>query len=67
MLLELVWNDLKFFIRTIHKPTNMDSLIEGITYFWNNIVTREYCNSKIDHLKKVLKETINLNGLATGL
>jgi hypothetical protein len=36
-------------------------------YFWNNIVTREYCNSKIDHLKKVLKETINLNGLATGL
>ena len=45
----------------------MDSLIEGITYFWNNIVTREYCNSKIDYLKKVLKEIINLNGLATGL
>jgi len=45
----------------------MDSLIEGITYFWNNAVTLEYCNSKIDHLKRVLKEIINLNGLATGL
>jgi hypothetical protein len=65
--IELVWNDLKYFIRTLYKPNNMESLIEGIIYFWNNVVTVEYCNSKIDHLDRVLNEIIKLNGLATGL
>ena len=65
--IELVWNDLKYYIRTKIKPNNLEELITSINRFWETKVTREYCNSKIDHLEKVLKRAIVLKGKATGI
>ena len=65
--IELVWNDLKDFIRTEVQPVNKAELIAGIHVFWQRVVTVEYCNSKIDHLKTVLPRAIQLSGKPTGL
>ena len=58
---------MKNYIRKTVKPTSIDELYDGISYFWDNFVTIEYCNSKIDHLSKVIKQVLLLNGKATGL
>ena len=65
--IELVWNDLKYYIRTKIKPNNLEELITSINRFLETKVIREYCNSKIDHLEKVLKRAIVLKGKATGI
>ena len=65
--IELVWHDLKVYLSTVIRPTNKNQLIRGTLQFWNTIVTAEYCNSKIDHLTKVINEVIKLKGEATGL
>ena len=67
MPIELVWHDLKKYLSETIKPETKVELINGIEYFWNNIVTIDYCNSKINHLNRVLKQVIILNGLATGM
>jgi len=51
-VIELVWNDLKAYIGVVIKPNTMQELIQGIMRFWNEMVTVEYCNSKIDHMNK---------------
>ena len=45
----------------------MQQLIQGIIKFWDEIVTVEYCNKKIDHLNKVIDTIILLKGKASGL
>ena len=67
MPIELVWNDLKYFICTEWIPFNLAELITGIATFWVNHVTIDYCNSKINHLNRVLIEIIDVNGKATGM
>lgn len=65
--IELVWNDLKFYIGKYVKPTTMQDLINGIITFWNEKVTIDYCNRKIDHLYKVIDTIFLLDGRASGL
>ncbi len=65
--IELVWNDTKVFIAEEVKPTIKEELINGIMLFWRTKVTVEYCNSKINHLNKVLNQIIKLKGKATGM
>ena len=65
--IELVWNDLKYYLKQKIKPNNVEELVLGINRFWETKVTVEYCNSKIDHLDTVLKRTIVLRGMATGI
>jgi transposase len=65
--IELVWNDLKYFLANEAQPRNVQGLVNSILYFWHNKVTIEYCNSKINHLNKVLRRVIELNGKATGI
>jgi hypothetical protein len=65
--IELVWNDLKNYLVNEAQPNTVNDLVEGIKRFWNTIVTIEYCNSKINHLNKVIQRVISLNGRATGL
>ena len=65
--IELVWNDMKDFIRTEIKPATKNELIAGIHVFWNRVVTVAYCNSKINHLERVLPRAIELNGKPTGM
>lgn len=45
----------------------MLELIHGINKFWREVVTVDYCNSKIDHLYRVIDSIILLNGKASGL
>lgn len=63
-LKELVWNDMKAYIGNEVKPNTVEELVHGILEFWRLKVTREYCNSKIDHLDKVIKTIILLKGKA---
>lgn len=63
---EMVWNDMKAFLAAIIKPTNKVELIYGIERFWNEKVDVAYCNSKINHLKKVYNKCVLLKGKATG-
>ena len=65
--IELVWNDLKNYLANEYGPRNTYDLVKGIERFWKNVVTIEYCNSKINHLSTVIPQVINLNGSATGL
>ena len=65
--IELVWNDLKYYIATHIKPNTMQELIQGIIRFWNEIVTINFCNRKIDHLYRVIPTIISLEGKASGL
>ena len=50
---------MKVYIKNIVNPTTKQQLINGILYFWHNLVTVAYCNSKIDHLAKVNKNILN--------
>ena len=65
--IELVWNDQKEYLAAEVKPTTKEGLIAGIREFWETKVTIEYCCSKINHLPKVLREAVRLNGKATGM
>ncbi|CAF1110770.1 unnamed protein product [Brachionus calyciflorus] len=65
--IELVWNDLKYFLETFFKPNSLSDLIIGINRFWDQTVTVDYCNRKIDHIFRVINKTIEYNGQATGL
>ena len=65
--IELVWNDLKAYVVEIVKPNNQIELIDGITQFWNEMVSIEYCNAKINHLNRVMRVCLNVGGKATGL
>lgn len=66
--IELVWHDLKQYVRDEVKPNSYAELIDGIFRFWNTKVTIEYCNQKINHVRdRVLDRVIQLDGRATGL
>ena len=48
--IELIWNDLKRYLRTKIQPNSLAELVAGIMRFWQKKVTVEKCNEKINHL-----------------
>ena len=64
----MVWNDLKFHLSHRCRCKTKNELIRQIRKWWsakmNDIV---YCNSKFDHLFRVVDRVIAMTGLATGL
>lgn len=64
--IELIWHELKNFLRKTWKPKTKDELISGIKYFWQTRMTKEKCNKYIDHLKKVIPKVIERGGRASG-
>ena len=64
--IELVWHELKHFLRTIVKPTTKEELLAGITRFWRERMTAEKCEVYINHLKKVVPIVIERGGRASG-
>ena len=62
--IELVWHELKHFLRTLVKPTTKDELIAGILRFWRERMTAEKCSTYINHLKKVVPLVIQREGCA---
>lgn len=64
--IELLWHELKHFLRTIVKPTTKDELVAGITRFWQERMTAEKCRKYINHLQKVVPVVVQREGRASG-
>ena len=62
----MVWNDLKYYLCFDHKPKNKEELINGISIFWENRVTRAYCVSKINKINSVVRKIVAVAGRASG-
>ena len=62
----MVWNDLKYYLCEEKKPLNKQELIDGISFFWENRITREYCISKIDKINTVIRKVVAVAGRASG-
>ena len=52
--IELIWHELKHFLRTIVKPRTTEELIDGISRFWEERVDAAKCTKYIGHLQTVL-------------
>ena len=63
--IEMIWHELKSYLRRIVKPTNKEQLVNGIQEFWQT-VTPEKCQRYIGHLGKVVPEVIRREGRASG-
>ena len=59
--IEMMWHQLKSFLRRIIKPKNKDELVNGICQFWET-VTQTY----IGHLGKVVPKVVEREGKASG-
>ena len=53
--IEMIWHELKSYLRRFVKPTNKEQLVNGIQEFWQT-VTPEKCQRYIGHLRKVVPE-----------
>ena len=68
MPIEMVWNDLKYYLTNDIKCRTKKQLVKGIRKFWElKMNDLEYCNSKFDHIPKVIDSIIAFCGKATGL
>ena len=63
--IENVWGSMKYFLRHQYKPTNTESLQEGIKKFWESM-TPEVCRRYINHLHKVIPKVVEVDGAASG-
>ena len=62
--IEMMWHELKHHLRRCVKPTNKETLVAGISEFWETKVTPEKCSKYIDHIQTVLPLVLEYN--ATG-
>jgi len=60
-VVENIWAEMKFHIRTKVKPDNQDQLIAGLREFWATVTVAK-CNHYIDHIMTVLPEVVKVNG-----
>ena len=63
--IENLWGSLKQYLRTTHKPKNLDELKQGILVFWQSL-TPEVCRKYIGHLRKVIPKVIQVGGNPSG-
>ena len=63
--IEMVWHELKRYLRSIVKPSNKEELVQGIQEFWQSM-TPEKCSKYIGHLQKVIPAVIARQGKASG-
>ena len=63
--IENVWGSLKYFLRHQWKPRDMDTLVEGIQWFWRSL-TPPVCQRYIEHLYTVMPKVVEVEGAASG-
>ena len=63
--IENVWGSLKRFLRDQWKPTNQETLIEGIKTYWKTL-TPQACEKYIRHIHKVIPKVIEERGALSG-
>jgi len=64
--IELLWHELKHFLRTIVKPRSKEELVNGIRRFWEERVDAAKCTKYIGHLQKVLPIVVERQGKTSG-
>ena len=62
---ENYWGSLKQYLRTSHKPTNLDELMKGIQEFWHSL-TPDVCRKYIRHLHTIIPKVIAVDGNPSG-
>ena len=60
--IELLWHELKPFLRNIVKPKSKDELVAGISSFWYDKVNPTKCQTYIVHLHTVLPLVVAREG-----
>ena len=66
--IELLWHELKWYIRKHVKPKTKEELVTGIRQFWTTRVTAEKCRRYINHVRtRVVPRVVELQGQATGM
>jgi len=63
--IENLWGSLKQYLRTKHKPRDLNQLKEGVLSFWQTL-TPAVCRKYIGHLRKVIPKVIELHGEPSG-
>ena len=63
--IEMVWHEMKHYLRKYAKPKSKAELEQGIYNFWATM-TPAKCAKYIGHLRKVVPEVIKRNGRASG-
>lgn len=63
--IQMVWHELKEYLRREVKPTRKQELVDGIQQFWRRVDVNK-CTKYIRHLRRVLPRVIELKGAATG-
>lgn len=63
--IEMLWHELKCYLRSTVKPSNKEELVGGIKNFWLK-VSAEKCDRYIGHLDKVIPAVIRRQGKASG-
>lgn len=64
-LIELVWHQLKVYLRDTAKPTTTAELVDGIKRFWGLYMTRDLCRKYIDHVQTVIPLVLANSGTPT--
>jgi len=64
--IELIWAEMKQFLRMTVKPECQADLVQGCRKFWRENLDKEKCSKYIDHLYKVIPKVIELKGHPTG-
>ena len=63
--IEMLWHELKHYLRSHVKPSNKEELVHGMQEFWQT-VTPEKCTRYIGHLQKVVPAVVRRQGKASG-
>ena len=64
--IEMLWHELKHFLRNVVKPMIKDELLEGIARFWREKLNPAKCVRCIGHIQKVLPIVVERQGRASG-
>ena len=63
--IEILWAEMKNYIRKNIKPLTQEQLVASIKSFWNMVGVSKY-NRYINHLNKVLPIVVEREGRASG-
>ena len=67
MVIELVWNDLKYFLTNECELSSKADMLKNIRKFWQSKMNDlAYCNAKFDHLPRVIDTVIAMGGSSGG-
>ena len=64
--IELVWHEMKHYLRKFIKPKTKEELLNDLNKFWREQMTPEKCTRYIDHLKRIVPKVIEQQGRASG-